>query len=244
MCAPCWQTLSRVGEPDKGCVIWISQIKWLSDALQTLRFKGTSRFILCRRSLLYIREVKMEKWRKEGAGHQFSLAPCGCWLWQEQFELQDLQMGVIQIRSLTKTHVCVLTCICTLNCYLLASFKVLWRIKLALEHKGRMSGVWWGFLPPYFSPSQTIWAGKADPERAGEDGSYFVVYPKCAPGMFLRVILGWLWMDTSGLWQDFCQINWVFGDLPDTWNEMTLLLIALLRCSFYLLRLFVFYLTR
>lgn len=128
-------------------------------------------------------------------------------------------MGMIQIRSLTKTHVCVLTCICTFNCYLLASFKVLWRVKLALEHKGRMSGVWWGFLPPYFSPSQTIWAGKADPERAGEDGSYFVVYPKCAPGMFLRVILGCLGMDTLGLWQDFCQINWVFGYLPDTWND-------------------------
>lgn len=26
-------------------------------------------------------------------------------------------------------------------------------------------------------------------------------------------------MDTLGLWQDFCLINWVFGDLPGMWND-------------------------
>lgn len=50
----------------------------------------------------------MEKGRKEGAGHQFSLPPRGCCSVQEQFEIQfctqDLQMGVIEICFLAQTH--------------------------------------------------------------------------------------------------------------------------------------------
>lgn len=162
----------------------------------------------------------MEKWRKEGAGPQFFLPPQRFCPVQEQFEIQfraqDLQMGVIQICSLAQTHICGLTCIYTIKCYLLASFKVQGKTQTCSWAQGKDEWCVMRFPPSLFF---TIWAGKADPERAGEDGSYFVVYPKCAPGMFLRVILGWLWMDTLGLWQDFCPINWGFGDLPDLWND-------------------------
>lgn len=125
-------------------------------------------------------------------------------------------MGVIQICSLAQTHKYGLTCIYTIKCYLLASFKVQWKSQTCSWAQGKDEWCVMRFPPSLFF---TVWAGKADPERAGEDGSYCVIYPKCAPGMFLKVILGWLWMDTLGLWQDFCLINWGFCDLPDTWNN-------------------------
>lgn len=121
------------------------------------------------------------------------------------------------------------TCIYTSKCYLLASFKVLWKTQTWSRAQGKDEWCVMSFPPSLFF---TIWAGKADPERAGEDGSYFVVYPRCAPGIFLRVIQGCLGMDTLGLWQDFCLINWGFGDLPDLWidpapyGSSTLLILA------------------
>lgn len=35
--------------------------------------------------------------------------------------------------------------------------------------------------------------------------------PESHPGLVMNGHLG--------LWQDFCQFNWVFGDLPNTWSD-------------------------